>query len=167
MAKKQTIKTKAKPLLVPPTPRKMAKPCVFPGSWLFFMASNQFFTISAHRDLRKEDLRPLNPDLASKKIFEEMIEQSRNPPPLKPKIMKDGHLIQPNKSCTDIIYPLIRGKLIYAVIIKAIESFIILCLSQLPKYFIREIRQGPQANPSIIYGIPALACFLVIVRQLL
>lgn len=67
-----------------------------------------------------------------------------------------------------IIYPLIKINLLFAIVLKAIESLMILIISQLPKYFIIEIRSSATFDTLLMVGIyPVLAFCLNFARQVI
>lgn len=144
----------------PELAQKEVKSWRMPFGWVLFSQFNHLFEKGALGTLTEENMNPL-PEPARSAILNKKVYE-----------FEIGQLSKPNggkvKKLEDIIIPFIKDKLKWAIILGTITSILILTISLIPKYFIKEIKKSSEdQNLFFVWGTPVVVCILSYSRYVL
>ena len=127
-------------------------------SWLCFCELNYLFNRGAQRRLTISDLEALPPDLRAENVSKKIQE-------IESKLKKSKG--KPVDDVADIIFPVVTSKLVFAVILQALQHLITVVLHMITKHFLPQIKlPDDQRNLYIMFSCPILAFFLTLLQAL-
>lgn len=139
--------------------KKVKKSSMF--GWICFTEFNELFNIGKKRALLYSDLNPLAPDFRAKKIRREVKK-------IVQELADENEDFDELEDVADVIYKMIKPKLMLAIILKGVSSTVSIILAMTIHHFLPEVKkiEGKDPNHKVMLICVAVAAVATLVKSI-